>query len=281
MKLLKKIFIGSLSAFMLLMFIGCPASLKKETFPNNELQNPYSGENKLGKIGSNLVYDGDADDCDGEILSFDNNNVVMTKVDGGVTGQAWKINQTGEWSELVVDLTDYYGQGKSFLISAKVKNDPEAEAKYQNASFTSTWCLYSGDVKNWATENDCQHYDFDESKADSSIVGPWGGEKDVTGEDFGYTEDDFNSISELSDEWQEIKFIVSSTEIEKIVNNSGVYKFEIEFYAGKDGAPGYSYLIDDLSIQDLNSERFRHGKTWKDPNAEEELEGEEELEEEE
>jgi hypothetical protein len=81
----------------------------------------------------------------------------------------------------------------------------------------------------------------------------------------GCTKDDFNLVNKLSDEWQEIRYIISSTEIERIVNNSDVYKFDVEFYAGPDGAKGYSYLIDDISIQDLNSEITRAGMTWKDP----------------
>lgn len=274
MKLTKKILIGSLAAFAIAMLTGCPGG--STTTPSED--EPYYGENKLGTLSANLVDDGDADETEGEITKFSNNNVTMDKVDGGVKGQAWKISQTGSWSELVVDLTDFYGRGKSFLVSAKVKNNPEAEAKYKDASFTASYCVYSGDVKNWADRTEgSEYYDFVDGSLNEKgekIVGPWGGEKDVIGEEFDFTEDELGLVTELSDDWKEIKYIITSTEIEKMINNSGLYKMEVEFYAGKDGASGYSYLIDDISIIDLNSENERLGRTWVDPNAEPEPEEE-------
>ena len=121
---------------------------------------------------------------------------------------------------------------------------------------------------------DTEHYDFvegDESivnEKGEQIVSPWGGEIDTTGDDFdGFTEDDFNTVEKLSDNWQKIQYIIPSTAIEEKVNNSGVYEFLIAFCAGPQGEAGYSYLIDDISIKDLNSELKRNKRTWKDPNA--------------
>lgn len=229
----------------------------------------------------NLIDDGDADETEGEI-SLSSYGATYDKVDGGVTGQAWKVVQTEtEWSELSIELTDYYANGKSYLVSAKVKNDPDG--KHKNAEFTTAWTLYSGDVKNWASRTEGkEYYDYDGS--DSSIVSPWGGKLLTEGAAFGISDSELNLVDDLTDQWQEIKFIISTDEIEKIVNNSGVYKFSIAFYAGEDGPAGYSFLIDDICVVDLNPEIKYEGQTWVDPNKKEpsdEPDDEEEEEEEE
>ena len=283
-KCTKKILLVGMAALLVGMLVSCGdtgntnQNKKPEPLVKDGLKNPYEGEDKLGTISENLVDDGDADETEGEI-SFSGWGSVKTKVDGGVSGKAWKIVQNSEdgWSELGLDLTSLYGQGKSYLISAQVKNDPDGAHK--NAPFYIAWTLYSGDVKNWCDENGYKHYDFPEDKAPETIVGPWGGDFDEEGDAFGIS--DLNNVTQLTDDWQEIKLIIPSTNIEEKVNNSGVYQFQIAFYAGKDGPAEYSFLIDDVNIQDLNSELKTYGQTWVDPNAEEEAEEPEDTEEEE
>ena len=289
MKLTKKILIGSLAAFAIAMLTGCPGD--GPTPPGDE---PYYGENKYGTPSKNLLDNGDAEGTEGEIMDVDTYNFTKETVDVE-GGHAFKITQTGSWGELIIDLTDYYAPGKSYLISAKVKNNPDAEAAYKDAAFTASYCVYSGAVKNWAiaekkrTGEDIEHYDFPGDI--EGIVGPWGGAKVTTGADYEcenwpYTDDEFNVVTELSDDWEEIKYIIPSTEIERMINNTGLYVFEVEFYAGgsNECPAGYSYLIDDISIIDFNSEIRRTGRTWKDPNAkdpneEEPEEGEDDSEE--
>ena len=279
-KCTKKILLGGLAVILAGMMISCSGGAEKPASKVKDgLKNPYEGEDVLGTVSENLLDDGDADETEGEIY-FSNYGVTASKVNGGVEGQAWKVVQTAdEWSELGIDLTSVYGQGKSYLISAKVKNDPE-NTEHKNAMFTTAWTLYSGDVKNWAERTPGKdYYDYDES--DSSIVSPWGGDLDTEGTAYGYSDDDFNLVTTLSDDWQEISYIINSTAIEEKVNNSGVYKFSIAFYAGEDGPAGYSFLIDDISIKDLNSELKRNGQTWENPDDEDEDEEEPENAEEE
>ena len=275
----KKILLGGMAALLVSMFISCsdgPNGPKKpDPVPNEDgLINPYAGDNKTGTISENLIEDGDADESDDGFLGIKDDGATHTRVDGGRTGKAWKVMQTRkEWSEICIDMTSVYGQGKSYLVTAWVKNDPE-NTTYKNAEFEASWTLYSGDVKNWADKiPGTEHYDYDDpdetnvNEKGEKIVGPWGGELDVEGTDFdGFTEDDFNVVEELSDDWQMIQFIIPSTAIEEKVNNSGVYEFLIAFCAGPKGAAGYSYLIDDISVKDLNSELKKNGRTWKDPN---------------
>jgi hypothetical protein len=264
MKLTKKILIGSLAAFALAMLTGCPGN-NPDPKPENTV------ENKLGKMSGNLLDDGDAEGTEGEIYKMSSYNLEREKVEVE-GGHAWKVVQTGKWGELIIDLTEVYAPGKSFLISAKVKNNPDADSSAKNCAFAASYTVYSGAVKNWAdAREDTEHYDFDPSE-NPNIISPWDGEKDTTGadydcDDFPYTADDFGIPLQLSDSWQEVRYIIPATEIDKIVDNSGLYELEIAFSAGKDADAPYSYLIDDITIIDLNSEIEPTGQTWVDPNA--------------
>ncbi len=274
MKLTKKILIGSLAAFAIAMLTGCPGNngpTSKPTPGPGPSPEPNTELDKLGTVGPNLVDNGDADETEGEIMDMSTYNLTKEAVPGGVTGNAWKITQTGSWGEVIVDITKCYAPGKSFRVSAKVKNDPDADSDHKDCQFTASYCVYSGAVKNWAIEQtnktgeDVAHYDYDGS--DENIVGPWDGKKDTSGEAYGYSADDFNLVTELSDDWEEINYIIPASEIEAKINNSGLYVMEVEFYAGPEANAGYSYLIDDISIVDLNTEIKRAGRTWEDPNA--------------
>ncbi len=262
-KLSKAIMCGSMAVLLLGTLVSCGGTGTTGDEP----------ENKKPVNVVNLVANGNADDEDGEgEIELKTEAASFEAVEGGVTGNAWKVVQTGtKWCELTVDLTDVYGTGKSYLISAKVKNDPEATGAHKDAEFTTAWTLYSGDVKNWADSTEgMEYYDF-ESEYDSTgkIVSPWGGALDVKGEGFGIPESEFNLVDELSNEWQEIKFIINTVDIEKIVNNSGLYKFSVAFFAGTDGPGGYSFLIDDICVVDLNPELKVEGETWVDPKPKE------------
>ena len=46
-----------------------------------------------------------------------------------------------------------------------------------------------------------------------------------------------------------------------------MYSFNISLYMDKWARGGYSYLLDDIVIKDLNAEKPRTGCTWQDPNS--------------
>lgn len=242
-------------------------------------------DNTVGEVSGNLVLNGDADGGTAEKVSCTfggESGVQTTEVDGGVDGsKCFRIaqlrNAEGEddkWQEFCCDITKFYGQGKSFLLSFKLKADPNAAAdkcKSEGEALSVGYAVYSGAVKNWAvakslkTGKEYEYYDFD----DSFEPGPWG---------HGFTKDE--SIAQelgvyLSDgpvlatgEWTQYNYVIPATTIEEAVNNTGLCNMTVSIYMGDDAISGYSYLLDDIVIKDLNVEVDRLGQTWFDPTKE-------------
>ena len=104
-KLSKAIMCGSMAVLLLSTLVSCGGS--GPTGDEPEKKEPV-------KI-VNLVANGNADDEDGDgEIELKTEAASFEAVEGGVTGNAWKVVQTGtKWCELTVDLTDVYGTGKS------------------------------------------------------------------------------------------------------------------------------------------------------------------------
>lgn len=255
---------------------------------------PFPGEDfdyEVGELSGNLISDGNADDGEAETGAVEyktETGCTVSKVDGGASGQCLKVVQggTGTWQEFYFDVTKFYGQGKSYLLSFKVKADPDAETTVFSAAteknpavfFASkeqalsvSYTVYSGDVKNWANNTEgCEHYDFEEGPKGywgTAIVGPWGGpfcadeyyseELKNKGEDVELSD----STPLVTSEWKQYDYVISSADIESIVNNTGVYQMLVAFSMGANAGGGYSYLLDDIVFKDLNIEVERLGQT--------------------
>jgi hypothetical protein len=151
--------------------------------------------------------------------------------------------------------------------------------------------VYSGDVKMYMKAQGKEHYDYDPPEGSepvgvwgTPIVSPWAipfSTDDVFYEGLAEALDvepetialyDGESALTVTDDWKECNLIIPSTEIEKKANNTGVYTFAITFSLG-DGTTdpsnlgGFTYLLDDISIQDLNADVEYLGRTWKDPSS--------------
>ena len=253
---------------------GMPANYIDDEDPEIPLV-PYPPAPKLapvtdsiGKESKNLVYDGDADEGQSDehpqVGVVWENGVTVSRDDGGANGKCWRVTQNNEdklWQELAIDLTILYGRGKSYLVSFKVKADPEAgELKSLGHPVNLYYSVYSGDLRKWAIDNDLECFDWDENYLTPWIINPYSGK---------FTDETFNTIrvgdNKLTDEWIEYKYVIPASEIDRIVNNSGLYQFWLAIHMGDRGEGGYSYLIDDLTIKDLNTEIKQTGATWKDP----------------
>ena len=225
-------------------------------------------ENTLGTIGENLVANGDADSEGTEgikpVMDFGGTAEVVA---GGYTGNCWKITQNHrvEWQELNCYLTDVYGQGKSYLVSFKIKADPDAGAN-EFSSYGELlnlgYSVYSGAVQDWAIATGYSYWDWDSSNP--NIVEPWGLSfssdevfEDIPGIDFLNV-----NTPVLTDEWKQYNFVIPASEIDRVANGTGVYEFVLAFSVGPSAAYGYSYLLDDIEIRDLNTELPRTGRTW-------------------
>ena len=256
-----------------------------------DVEFPFPGEDfeyEVGELSGNLISDGNADDGEAETGAVEyktETGCTVEKVDGGASGQCLKVVQagTGAWQEFYFDVTKFYGQGKSYLLSFKVKADPDAETTVfdaaNNVNFASkdqalsvSYTVYSGDVKNWANNTEgCEHYDFEDGPKGfwgTAIVSPWGGPfcadeyysegLNAAGEDVALSA---NNTPLVTSEWKQYDYVISYADIESIVNDTGVYQMLVAFSMGPSAGGGYSYLLDDIVFKDLNIEVERLGQT--------------------
>ncbi len=241
----------------------------------------------VGQISDNLVYNGNAENQDTRnssgLLTLPSKDSITQLSGLGVDNSTcWKILQTGNevWQEVNFDLTQFYAPGKSYAVSFKLKADPDAETTpYGSDTYKSTgmhfrvyYSVYSGAVKDWAVENGKEHYEYSDDD-DPNIVSPFdGGYCSVDDESqlvSGYQLNNPDS-SYANDfpggDWVLYSFVIPASEISRIVNGTGLYAFNVAFYMGEEGEGGYSYLIDDIVIKDLNTEIEYTGRTWNDPS---------------
>lgn len=257
---------------------------------------PDDSVNEVGIVSVNYVENGDADGTAAEwspkLLLGREVGVISEIVDGGINGsKCYRQSQagTGNWQETFLDLTPIYGQGKSYLISFKYKADPEASStqyvegqnyKSKDESLNIAYSVYSGDVKMICDKYEVEYYDFDydgeKGVWGTYVIGPWGGPFS-TDEFFQealaeYFNPDIKLVSPsvLTDDWKECNVVIACEDIKEKVNNTGMYCFGLSIYMGATAQGGYSFLLDDIAVYDLNCELEIMGRTWKDPDASEE-----------
>lgn len=309
LKLKKKLFLSGIAALAAFTFMGCPDPSKGPDQPERPswlpdvVEWPFETEDTVDVISENLFDNGDFDGTnvdDGLIYKTESGCNVTTDVEGGASGNCIRVAQTGsaekQWEEFQIDLTDLYGQGKSYYLSFKLKADPEAATtvwttttegegeeavavpvnyKSNNQTLNVSYSVYSGAVKNWANEQKAagntdveDYYDFDdELPGTEGIVSPWEGEfsKDLVFEEALPGVKLTTTLPVATDEWTQYDFVIPSSQIEEKINNTGLYSFSISLYMGGHAEGGYSYLLDDIVIKDLNTEIYRIGKAWQDP----------------
>lgn len=263
-----------------------PAWLKEEAEWPLDLEEL---ENTVSEVSGNLVLNGDADGAPaGETLygTFGGESgVKIETVDGGVTGKCFRVSQERNdpeddcWQEFNFDLTPFYGQGKSFYFSFKIKKDPNAK---KTGPVTVSYAVYSGALQQWARECSLKatgekesegymYYDYSEGvPAKDSIQDPWSNpflaKNPIIETALGVEELDTSTVTP-TDEWVQCNYVIPATAIEAKVDNSGLYNLQLSMYMGEDGPSGYSYLIDDIVVKDLNKDDIeRLGRTWFDPD---------------
>lgn len=292
MKIAKKLVMAGMAAFILGAFMGCEGS----TPTDDEFIPEFPGKNELGVMSENLVKNGDGAGyrpADKDAVSIGTDGATLLPYvlsDDGTLVEAdeededvfWQLSLSDTWGNAAADITKLYGQGKSYLVKAKVRKDPLYAGSFNSAQISFT--VYSGGLEEYALSKDKSDWEWGEGlpKIDT-VGGPWDGEA--------FTSDDYDEVESLygeeiasqltaasvtlSNEWQEICVLIPSTAIESIVRDSGLYELIVTFCAGDTNKDAkFSCLFDDFAIIDLNSNVKRLGATWQMPNEEEEGEGE-------
>ena len=253
-------------------FVAC----KKDPVVPPTPQEPV--ENKAGDVSENLIYNGDLELEDVTDLQGDGASIEILDGVGYEGSRGLKVIQTENYGEVLVDITDYYGRGKSYYIEAKFCNANDAEGRTDDLNAKIDFSVVSG--VGYATTG--QDYDIP-------------GQYDGSWLDEGAALDIFDievlgqaTPLEVEGGWETISGILDAEQIEALLVNQtqlcgggdvSLYKLMVVFYVGTynegTGQTGYRYYLDDVVVKDLNSELKRTGRTWQpdtpdDPEEEEE-----------
>lgn len=253
-------------------FVAC----KKDPIVPPTPQEPVV--NKAGDVSENLIYNGDLELEDVTDLQGDGASIEILDGVGYEESRGLKVIQTENYGEVLVDITDYYGRGKSYYIEAKFSNANDPEGRTDDLNAKIDFSVVSG--VGYATTG--QDYDIP-------------GQYDGSWLDEGTALDVFDievlgqsTPLEVEGGWETISGILDAEQIEALLVNQtqlcgggdvSLYKLMVVFYLGTysegTGQSGYRYYLDDVVVKDLNSELKRTGRTWQpdipdDPEEEEE-----------
>lgn len=235
--------------------------------------------NTKGTMGAtNLILNGDGQNEEPDTM-VDGDEVDVKLLPGiGVDGtNAYKVSQSGKWGQIIIDMTRFYGRGKSYLIKATVKLDPATTNTYTKLGFS--FDVVSGAVM----EAVGTHPEWDPSWKDYYDCDDVYGYpllSDTEAEDiFGLVTTPVQAANDLStDEFRTFCAIIPAEEIEacllatteKYGSSSdtptlALMHMGVFVGSGDNGGTqdGYTFILDDFGVYDLNTEIKRTGATYK------------------
>ena len=228
--------------------------------------------NVKGTESNNLVFGGDMEksstDCEGDGAKAE--LVAGEGVDGS---KALFVDSNKHYGEVMVDLTEYYGRGKSYYVEASFRNAGIEGARTDDLNAKIDFNAVSG-------------AGFKATGRTYDIPGQYDGgwmDPEAALEVFGYEiEGDGAEGAEMSDdEWVTVAGILDAETIDNLLvnqtklNGGGdvtLYELTVVFYVGTyqdedagegPGQRGYKYYLDNVVIKDLNKELKRTGATYK------------------
>ncbi len=257
-----------------LSFVSCKQEAPQPA-PTPNTQDPV--EDVLGTVSDNLVYNGDFESGSDYDLQPDGSTASLTEGAGVDGSTALAIAQTENYGQCFVDFTDYYGRGKSYLISASFKNNGSTNTSDLTARISFT--VVSGAVMDavetfgWEGYYDCNDIYDGSLLSDDEAEEIFGIETNIIGETI--TEDGYVTVSGILPATVVEQLLVDTTE--KYGSGTPTINYLLAtFYVGTyPDQAGYNYYMDDIVIKDLNSELKKQGRTYVVPDSGEEEEEEE------
>lgn len=233
-------------------------------------------KNELGDMKDliNYVFD---DDAPYKQLTGDGSALTFAEDEGIDGSDALLVEQNYNYGQVAIDMTKFYGRGKSYYVEAWFKAadvegarmDLQCCAKIDFSIITGAGYNYYPDHQTWDIPGQ-----YDGAMLDNDTA-------------YDVFEIETNLLDEgayLGDgEWHMVCGILDAENIEKVITSmdeqchatgeSSLYEFNIILLVGTyeedetAGQKGYKYYLDNVKIVDLNDEIDIEGKTYEDPEA--------------
>ena len=259
-----------------LIFVSCNQEAGGGAKPGPAPAAKEKVENVAGEVSNNLVYNGNFDSGEDSDLVDDGSTIEIVADEGIEGSSALLVTQTENYGEVMVDITKYYGRGKSYYVEGWFKNVGGADTRTDDLTAYIAFNIVTGG--GYTTTG--QTYDIP-----GQYDGSWLSD-DEAEEIFGI---ETNCIGEsIADgDWHKVSAILDAEQIEAVMlseddqchwtGDTTMYLLAAVFYVGTyPNQDGYKYLLDNVVIKDLNKEIKRQGRTYEAP-VEEETEEEEEI----
>ncbi len=218
--------------------------------------------NEAGEVGENLVYNGNFDEGTDSDLKQDGSTLTHTAGVGIDSSSALLVEQSEIYGEVVFDLTEYYGYGKSYYIEAWFKNVGGEGTRTDDLTAYLSFNIVTGagyDATGKTYDIDGQ-YDGD-WLSDDEALDIFGFETNCTG------------VSIADGQWHKVSAILDAENIQKVMEgedaqNGGsgdptMYLLSAVFFVGTyPNQDGYKYYLDNVIVKDLNTELEIEGKTY-------------------
>lgn len=232
------------------VFVSCSQDGGKPSAPSTS--GPVT--NKKGTVGNNLVSNGNFDGAGATTVVEEGSEVEI--VEGGKTGKALSVYQNTNYGCAKVELTKFYGRGKSYYISASFKDNGTPETLETSTPKMSFTVVSNKIVETFGDE----YYDSNDPDAQIMYDGELLGDEEA-GLIFDIETDHDEPDDVTGNGWVTVSAIIPATEIERVLDGSTMYEFYVTFYLGEyPDQNGYKFLLDDVVIKDLNTELPRTGK---------------------
>ncbi len=246
---------------------------------------PVPKEEVVNELGQSKVIVSDIFDDEAQYKIKGDGSTLTYAAGKGIEGSdAILVEQNYNYGQVAIDMTKYYGRGKSYYIEAWFKFAGDVEgARTDNACANLDFSLITGAGYNYEDAKHPKHQTWDiPGQYDGSML-----DNDTAMEIFGLETNLLTEGENLSDgEWHKVCGILDAENIESIITNmdelcnetgeSSLYEFTFIFLVGTyqdadvgPGQNGYKYYMDNIKIIDLNSEIDVEGQTYEDPEEEE------------
>lgn len=230
-------------------------------------------ENKVGEVSGNIVYNGDFESGTDSDLTGDGAGIEVVEIE---EGHALLVDQQETYGEVMMDITKYYGAGKSFYVEGWFKDAESTNTADLTAKLSFNIVTGGGYTTEGKTYDIPGQYDGD-WLSDDEAEEIFGIETNCIGEDI--SDGQWHKVSAILDAEQIDAVMTSEDDQCHWTGDKTMYLLAVVWYVGTyPDQGGYKYYLDNVVVKDLNRELPTQGRTYEAPEEPDEEEPEEDLE---